>query len=274
MYIVADIGGTKTRIAASRDLNSFGEPVIYDTAHQYEEAIKKIVGTARELAGGSSIEHMVVGVPGTEARDHRSTFVSGTGPLKAWSNKPIAEDIERALETKVRMENDTALVGLGEAMYGAGRGADIVVYVTVSTGVGAARIVFGELDKVVHGSEMGGQYLSMKEGQTLEGLVSGTAISEKYGVHPRDLGKDSPVWKELAQILSYGVYNSLLHWSPDRVVLGGSMFNEVGISPELVRAHVKTINIKLSEIPEIVHSSLGDVGGLWGGLARLKQLTS
>jgi hypothetical protein len=90
-------------------------------------------------------------------------------------------------------------------------------------------------------------------------------------MHPRDLGKDSPVWEELSNILAFGLYNSLLHWSPDRVVLGGSMFNEIGISADRVKEHIDEINVKLPEIPDIVHSALGDFGGLYGGLALLKQ---
>lgn len=272
MYIVADIGGTKMRVAASRDLEKLDEPIICDTPHDYSAALATLVESAKRAATGEQIEKMVVGIPGAEAKDHRKTFISGTGPLASWSAHPIAEDIENALRTTVRLENDTALVGLGEAHYGAGRGAGIVIYITVSTGIGGARIVDGVIDRVSHGSEVGGQYLNYGSKETLEGLVSGTAISKKYGVRPRELGKDSPVWEELAHTLAFGLYNSLLHWSPDRVVLGGSMFNDIGISVERVAAHVADVNVKLPEIPEIVHSELKDVGGLWGGLARLRQL--
>ena len=39
-------------------------------------------------------------------------------------------------------------------------------------------------------------------------------------------------WEELAETFAIGLHNTILHWSPDRVVLGGSMFNEIGISVE------------------------------------------
>ncbi len=272
MYVLVDIGGTKTRVATSDDLESFGEPTIFDTIHQYEEGFSTLIETVRACTRGKPIEKMVVGMPGTQARDHRSSFVSGVGTLNGWSNRPFADDIEKALNTSVRLENDAALVGLGEAAFGAGRGARIVAYVTVSTGIGGVRVVDGQLDNVIHGAEVGGQYLSYADAVTLEALVSGTAVQQKYGVHPRELGADSPVWEELARVFAFGLYNSLLHWSPERVVLGGSMFNEIGIKVERVAAHLAEINVKMSEIPEIVHSELKDLGGLWGGLARLKQL--
>jgi len=51
------------------------------------------------------------------------------------------------------------------------------------------------------------------------------------------------------------------------------MFNEIGIKVDRVAAHVAEILKKFPVAPNIVHSSLGDVGGLWGGLALLRQRT-
>ena len=49
------------------------------------------------------------------------------------------------------------------------------------------------------------------------------------------------------------------------------MFNEIGISPERVRFHLENIRTGYPAVPQIVHASLGGLGGLWGGIARLKQ---
>ena len=67
-----------------------------------------------------------------------------------------------------------------------------------------------------------------------------------------------------------GVHNTILHWAPDVVVLGGSMFNDTGISVDRVRAHLADITKKIPTLPELKHGALGDIGGLWGGLALLK----
>jgi hypothetical protein len=104
-------------------------------------------------------------------------------------------------------------------------------------------------------------------------IFSGTAIAERFGVKsPKELGKDHPVWEELARACAFALYNTLLHWSPDRIVLGGSMFNDIGISIERVSAHLRDINRAFPTMPDIAHSSLGSVGGLWGGLAALQNL--
>jgi glucokinase len=49
--------------------------------------------------------------------------------------------------------------GLGEAVFGAGKGREIVVYMTISTGVGGARIVGGKIDASAMGFEPGHQII-------------------------------------------------------------------------------------------------------------------
>jgi predicted NBD/HSP70 family sugar kinase len=46
--------------------------------------------------------------------------------LPRWNGAALADDLEAALGTQVILENDTALVGLGEATVGAGKGAAVV----------------------------------------------------------------------------------------------------------------------------------------------------
>jgi glucokinase len=271
MYIVADIGGTKTRIARSHDLETFDEPIIYDTPHPYEEGIRVFITRTLELAQGEPIERVVIGLPGAFNADRRSLFNAPN--LGGWNKYPIADDLEHALNTLVTLENDTALVGLGEAAVGAGVGASIMVYVTVSTGIGGVRIVNGAVDANVYGFEIGHQYLFIEnEPKELCDLISGTAVVEKYHIQPKELGLGAPVWDEFARYLAFGLHNTILHWSPNRIVLGGSMFNEIGISIDAVRAQLDEIMHIFPTVPEIVHSSLGNTGGLYGGLARLKQL--
>jgi predicted NBD/HSP70 family sugar kinase len=223
------------------------------------------------MAGPERIDAMAFDITGVVSNDGKTPLTSPH--LPDWKERPLARELEAALSTRVNLLNDTAQVGLGEAMYGAGKGAEILAYVTVSTGVNGVRIVDGRVAKVAYGFEIGGQYLFVAESpRTLESLVSGRAVQEKYEIDPRHIEKDSPVWEELAQLFAYGLHNTILHWSPDRVVLGGSMFNEIGISVDRVKFHVGQIMRKFPAIPEIVHSELGNVGGLWGGIARLKQL--
>ncbi len=270
MFIVADIGGTKMRVAGSEDGEHLGEPVSYDSPLSYAEGIALFKESADRIKGQNKIDGVAVGITGVVSRDGGSSI---TAPhLPDWREKPLRNDLSAALGAPVHLYNDTSLVGLGEAVFGAGKGAGIVVYITVSTGVNGARIVNSKIDGGVWGAEIGGQYLLVDgKSKSLENLISGAAIQEKYGKHPKEIEKDSPIWEELSMLTAYGVHNTILHWSPDRVVLGGSMFNEIGIPVPRVYDHVKEIMKKFPTVPDIVHSDLKDAGGLWGGLALLKQ---
>jgi predicted NBD/HSP70 family sugar kinase len=273
MFIVADIGGTKTRVAGSTDLITFTEPVIIETPKKYEEGIAALVDVARKIDGGGKIDTVVAGLPVLLTHDKRG--IEDATNLPDWSHKAFAHDLEESLGVSVHLENDVTLVGLGEAVYGAGKDASTVVYITVSTGVNGSRIINGKPDPTNIGVSTGRQYVSMeKDLVNWENMISGRAIEMRYGKHPRELGKEWSGWEELARITAFGVHNTILHWTPDRVVLGGSMFNDVGIPVDRVAFHVNNIMTAIPNIPEIVHSSLGDLGGLWGGLALLKQLRS
>src|SRR6185436_9338463 len=56
-------------------------------------------------------------------------------------------ELNKLFNCPVYLENDAALCGLGEASVGAGQGSKIMVYLTISTGVGGARIVGGKIDR-------------------------------------------------------------------------------------------------------------------------------
>jgi predicted NBD/HSP70 family sugar kinase len=268
MHIVADIGGTNTRMAGSGDLMGFSEPIIYDTPKDYKAAIHKFAETAQHLAGHDSIEAVQIGIRGAVLKERGAIFDT---VLSDWSEKPLAHDLRVALSIPtVNLENDVATVAMGEAHFGAGKDAGIMVYITVSTGVNGCRVAYGRLEPSSQGFEVGGQYLNIEPTITFEEMVAGSVIHKHFGKHPKELGKDNPIWDELAKLCAYGVHNTILHWSPDRVVLGGSMFNEIGISVPKVAENVKSVMRKFTNVPDIVHSSLGDLGGLWGGVAILR----
>src|SRR3989344_1426609 len=89
--------------------------------------------------------------------------------MSKWDNRPLKKELQRALHTKnVFLENDTALVGLGEAVRGSGKGKQIVAYITVSTGINGVRIVNGEIDRSALGFEIGHQILDKNTRHTTE----------------------------------------------------------------------------------------------------------
>lgn len=253
MHILVDIGGTKTRVAASRDLERFDEPIILDTPQDDDVFLETITRSITEAAAGEAVSEIAIGKPHWRRR------------------QGIADELAKRLPAPIRFENDTALVGLGEAHFGAGKGATIFTYITISTGVNGVRIVDGRIDRSAQGFEIGGQYLGIDTAASWEEMISGRAIQKRFGIHPKELGKEHEVWEELARVAAIGIHNTILHWSPERLAIGGSMMNEIGIPVDRIRFHLEAIMRKFPALPEIVHSELGDLGGLWGGLALLRQ---
>ncbi len=278
MYLLFDIGGTNMRLALSRDGVTFGEPKIIPTPKDFDEGMLALKNLSTELLGGERAVAAAGGIAGTLSRD-KTKFLNGPH-LQGWNAKPIKAALETAFGCPTFIENDTAIVGLGEAVAGAGKGYAIVVYLTVSTGVGGVRIVRECIDVSAIGFEPGHQIIDADGtlcktsvcgiGLDLEAAVSGTAVTARYGKKPYEI-TDEGFWEEMARVLAYGLNNSIVHWSPDIVVIGGSMMKQIGIPIDRVRAHLRGILHIYPELPLIEHSTLGDIGGLHGALHFVKQ---
>jgi glucokinase len=65
--------------------------------------------------------------------------------LPNWHNAPIGQVLREAFSVEVRLENDANAAALAEFEFGAGRGSRDMVYLTMSTGVGAGVIAEGKL---------------------------------------------------------------------------------------------------------------------------------
>jgi predicted NBD/HSP70 family sugar kinase len=285
MYIFFDIGGTKTRIAASNDCLSFGEPIKIDTPKDFNAGIEEFKRIATDLSGGERIEYAGGGVAGPLDKDHSKLLNSPN--LPGWIEKPLKEELEKALGASVVLQNDTAVVGLGEAHHGAGKGDEIVVYITVSTGVGGVRIVNGFIDKGRFGFEPGHQVIDMDGGVCpecnvskshpdgvghLEGYVSGTATANRFGKKAYEIDQSDPVWDELAYFLAVGLNNTIVHWSPDIVVLGGSMMvGDPAIPLDKVMEYLKKELKIFPEHPILKKAELKDEGGLYGAMVLVDQ---
>ncbi len=269
MYILFDIGKTRTRVAGSLDLESFLEPRIFDTPKGYEEMITLIAGTAKEIANGSPIESVAGGV-GCPVEKKTHSIIGGMN-FPTWDGKHFQEDLSLAMKAPVFLENDSALVGLGEAIHGAGKGSEIVAYITVSTGVGGVRIVKNKIDANVYGFEPGWQVFSLAEGQKYASdILSGRSLEEAIGRKPYEV-IDPGFWNDKARKLAYVLNNVIVMWSPDVVVVGGSMMKEIGISLPLTENYLKDILKIFPTIPPIKKAELQSIGGIWGAMEFLKQ---
>jgi glucokinase len=218
-YVLFDIGGTKTRVTISEDLETFSDVESFKTPAKFEDGIEKMCAAIKKLTD-KPITAIAGGVRGllTEEKDG----IQNDAILSKWVGKNIIKKLSVFGDVPIFLENDTAIAGVGEAMYGAGREAEIVAYHTISTGVGGVKIEDGEIDHASNGFEPGHQILDIDRtilGEditpTLENLVSGTALAERFGVKAYEIPQSDVVWDELADYLAQGLRNTILYWSPD-----------------------------------------------------------
>jgi predicted NBD/HSP70 family sugar kinase len=79
------------------------------------------------------------------------------------------------------------------------------------------------------------------------------------------------LWDELAEYLAQGMRNTILYWSPDAIVLGGSMMiGDPKIMVDAVRKYTVELVGDFEVAPLISEAKLGDEAGLYGGMALLK----
>lgn len=278
MYIVFDIGATKMRIASSKNASDIEQSKIILTPEKFEDGMTVFKNTVSELSGGEKIEAAAGGIAGPLDKERASLL--NPPNLPGWANAPIKSELERICGSSVFLENDTAIVGLGEAVSGAGKDYNLVVYITVSTGVNGVIIQDGKIAPSAMGFEIGKQIVnfdgekfcpSCDEPGYLESYISGSNIERKFGKKPYEVN-DPALWEELAKTLAVGLNNVAVFWSPEIIVLGGAMvLGNPGISIDRVKFHLSELLKIFSEHPRIEKAALGDVGGLYGGLAFLRQ---
>ena len=78
MDILLDIGGTKTRVAATSDGKTFGEPIIIDTPQLYEEGKNDLIDAARRVSNHAPVEGIFGGIKGVVSEDGQTPL---TAPL-------------------------------------------------------------------------------------------------------------------------------------------------------------------------------------------------
>lgn len=277
MYILIDIGGTKTRVAKTTDLQTFEEPIVFATASSYREEMSNIKEAIHALRANHKLNAIAGGIRGP--LNHEKNCIVSEIRLTDWVGRNIVSDFEYEFSAPTFLENDTALAGLGETLFGAGKGYHITAYHTISTGVGGARYVQGALDVASIGFEPGHQSLDIDRSilgnavaPTLENLVSGSALHRRKGKSPRDIPDNDPVWRELAGYLGHGLKNTIVYWSPDCIVLGGSMIlGSPRIQLEDIREATTSALQGLMPTPPIVEAKLGDFSGLYGAMCLLNQ---
>ena len=187
--LVADVGGTRTRVAL---VDATGAIVVRHSAetlaregraavmNRLADALEHVASERRTEIKGVGLSLASPVEPGTGVMYNPPNL----GP--EWHLFTPIPMLRERLSLPVYAENDATLGALGEHAFGAGRGCDNMVYMTVSTGIGGGVIIGGNLYTGTNG--FGGEIGHMTIDQNgpldncgnvgcLEALASGTALA-------------------------------------------------------------------------------------------------
>jgi glucokinase len=157
VFLGIDIGGTKRVVVVG---DHTGKPLIHirrpmENSGDWRADLDRLVDDARTLLGdweaktGEILAGVGASVPGPA--DAARGILLNPPNLPSWHNAPIGAALREAFEVDVRIENDANAAALAEHAFGAGRGVQDMVYLTMSTGVGAGLIADGQLLKGAYG---------------------------------------------------------------------------------------------------------------------------
>jgi glucokinase len=143
LTIGVDVGGTKVAAGVVDEQGGVLATALRDTPSADPRRTEDvIVDVIRELAASHDVEAVGVGAAGfVDAQ--RSTVLFA--PNLAWRDEPLRATIEGRCGIPVVIENDANAAAWAEARFGAGRGEDHVVVLTVGTGVGGGIVLGGRL---------------------------------------------------------------------------------------------------------------------------------
>jgi glucokinase len=275
MYLTADFGATKTRIASSNDLKSILKIKRFETDPDFNKQVKLLNDTFEKLSKGEKIQGICIGSTGT--LDHKEKKFINSINYPAKNGRSFIDLLDdRFKDIKLCIENDAALAGLGEAVFGVGKKYSVVAYLTLSTGVGGVRVDKGNSKASYFISEPG-HHVILEDGRlressgifgSLESYVSGTSFKEIFGVDP-EFCEDEEAWDIYAKHLSTGLTNVVAFWNPDVIVLGGGVSNQFDRFFDPLMKYLGKQDF--FNIPDIKKSKLRDKAGIYGAFVHLKN---
>ncbi len=143
LTVGVDVGGTKVAAGVvdgeGTILEKTRRPTPFTDPGETADAIASAV---LELAQTYEVDAVGVGAAGFVDAT-RSTVLFA--PNLAWRQEPLEHEVERRIRLPVVVENDANAMAWAESRFGAGRGEDFLVCITLGTGIGSGIIMGGEL---------------------------------------------------------------------------------------------------------------------------------
>lgn len=282
-----DLGGTKIEgiVLNEKGTELFRKRIPTEREKGYEHILNNIKTLYEELAhkAGGKKHTLGMGTPG--AISPRTGLLKNSNTV-CMIGKPVKIDLEKLLGRKVEIQNDANCFAMAEALYGAGKGKNMVFGVIMGTGCGGGLVVN---QKVWTGQQaIGGEWGHMSidpKGPIcycgmpgcVETYISGGGLEnryfDKYGERrplkeiEKDYYKGDKRAVEFMNIFfkNFGrCFANLINvLDPDIVVIGGGVSNFEAIYTEGVKEVARQVFSDSLETPIVKHK-LGDSAGVIG----------
>lgn len=293
MVLCFDIGGTSIKYGAAYEEN---EQIVFDNRWETPTDAKQLRGPGIE----QKILELIDSLRAQYAPDGIAISTAGivdhmTGAI-LYANENIPEYTGRNLKPAVQnrfhlpcaVENDVNCAALGEAAYGAARGADSVLCLTVGTGIGGAIILDG---KVWHGhsgsaGEIG--YMPVNGGlfeqqASTSALVRNVALQTGEVLNGREIFARAQAGDavcqnaigQLCDVLAQGLAACICLFNPAAIVLGGGIMAQSDYLRPILKDHLqRLVNPFVLSQTTLCFAELGNAAGMAGAFRWLKQITS
>lgn len=240
LTIGVDIGGTKV---AAGLVTAAGELVAEGSAPTPAEDIPALLDVVAGLVHGleqqapTPVVGLGIGAAAFVAADRGTVRFA---PNLAWRDLDLAAALQQRTGLTTRVENDANAAAWAEHRFGAGRGVDDLLMVTLGTGVGGGIVLGGQLVRGGFGTaaeighlrvERDGRPCGCGQRGCLEQYASGTALSRAAGIPGREVTRraragDQRAVAHLAQTggwLGEGLAGVAAVLDPARIVVGGGV---------------------------------------------------
>jgi glucokinase len=303
-----DLGGTTFNAALVSESGAPTHNIEKDTFQHDgpERLLPRIAQVALQVLEdakkeGAKPKAVGIGVPGPIK--HREGVCVYAPNLEGWKDLQVAAPLSEQIGLPVHVINDAKAATLAEARFGAGRGSDSILMLTLGTGIGSGLTIGGKLHlgTTDRGSEVGHITVDINDKRgsagnvgTLEAMCGRDAIVWRAIRHltwgtqsslillcDGDLNKLSPkiiaeaaqqgdkiaieTLVETASYLAVGITNVILTVDVERVVIGGGVAQagEVLFEPLKRAVAARTSRMKF-DVEQIVPAQLGPEAGVVG----------
>jgi glucokinase len=309
--LAVDLGGTKTivavvlptgKIISRRYYLTLADEGTRAVINRLSSAINQSIAQARL----KNTELIGIGIAAAGILDTRKGIVTTSPNLPGWHNVQLRDVIAARSGLATYLINDASAAALGEHRFGAGRGFDNLLYLTVSTGIGGGIIINGELYSGADGcaGELGHMTIEADGPQChcgnfgcLEAMASGWAIA-KEAVTRINQGEKSSIIElvdsrlenitaetvaaaarggdrlacdivaKAANYLGIGLANMVNIFNPELIVIGGGLSKMGNMLLNPAQRVIKERAFRLpAQTVRIVRARLGSNAGIIGAAA-------